>query len=157
MKVVDIPIMPTTRERVISCAREWVGTKFRHQASVKGQGADCAGLVRGVLVEAGAFPASYRAMLPRDFLAYAKSPDGSMKSICDGLFEQIETPQPGDIGLFKWFKFPQHLAFFGDYMHGGLSMIQALGPTYPNLVIENRFDQTWDRRMVAVYRIPGIT
>lgn len=148
--------MPTTRKRVVECARSWVGTKFVHQASVKGQGADCAGLVRGVMVEAGAFPPDYKRLLPRDLLAYARSPDGSMKSVCDSFFEQIETPQPGDIGLFKWFKFPQHLGFFGDYLHGGLSLIQALGPTKPNRVIENGFDASWNSRLVAVYRIPGI-
>jgi len=156
MKAVDIPIMPTTRAAIIASARGWVGTKFRHQASVKGQGCDCAGLVRGVMVEAGAFPADYKTYLPKDFLAYSRSPDGSMRSVCDGLFEPINNPEPGDIGLFKWFKFPQHLAFFGDYMHGGLSLIQALGPTYPNCVFEIRFDESWKRRMVQAYRIPGI-
>lgn len=33
---------------VVEAAREWLGTPYRHQASVKGQGADCLGLVRGV-------------------------------------------------------------------------------------------------------------
>ncbi len=29
-------------------ARRWLGTPYRHQASVRGEGADCLGLVRGV-------------------------------------------------------------------------------------------------------------
>lgn len=29
-------------------AREWLGTPYRHQASLKGEGADCLGLVRGL-------------------------------------------------------------------------------------------------------------
>ena len=29
-------------------ARGWVGTPYRHQASLKGEGADCLGLIRGV-------------------------------------------------------------------------------------------------------------
>lgn len=34
--------------RVVAAARGWIGTPYRHQASCKGAGADCLGLVRGV-------------------------------------------------------------------------------------------------------------
>lgn len=33
-------------------ARAWIGTPYRHQASLKGEGADCLGLVRGLWREA---------------------------------------------------------------------------------------------------------
>ena len=33
---------------VVAAARRWLGTPYRHQASVRGEGADCLGLVRGV-------------------------------------------------------------------------------------------------------------
>ncbi|EKF40643.1 hypothetical protein NA8A_19880 [Nitratireductor indicus C115] len=35
-------------QRVVSEALEWVGTPYRHQASRKGVGCDCLGLMRGV-------------------------------------------------------------------------------------------------------------
>jgi NlpC/P60 family putative phage cell wall peptidase len=35
-------------ERVIAAARSWLGTPYHDQASVKGVGCDCLGLVRGV-------------------------------------------------------------------------------------------------------------
>ncbi len=35
-------------ERVVAAARAWLGTPYRHQASVLGAGCDCLGLVRGV-------------------------------------------------------------------------------------------------------------
>ncbi|MEQ8876911.1 MAG: NlpC/P60 family protein [Phycisphaerales bacterium] len=35
-------------EEVVSAARAWIGTPYRHQASCRGGGADCLGLVRGV-------------------------------------------------------------------------------------------------------------
>ena len=35
-------------ERVIAAARGWLGTPYHDQASVKGVGCDCLGLVRGV-------------------------------------------------------------------------------------------------------------
>lgn len=34
--------------RALEIARGWIGTPYRHQASVRGAGADCLGLVRGV-------------------------------------------------------------------------------------------------------------
>lgn len=33
---------------VVEIARSWIGTPYHHQASVKGVGCDCVGLVRGV-------------------------------------------------------------------------------------------------------------
>ncbi|TAK97549.1 MAG: hypothetical protein EPO08_21155 [Rhodospirillaceae bacterium] len=41
------------REAVDRVAREWIGTPFHDNACVKGHGADCAQLLRGVFVEAG--------------------------------------------------------------------------------------------------------
>jgi len=38
----------TTAERAVALARSWIGTPYRHQASVKGAGADCLGVLRGV-------------------------------------------------------------------------------------------------------------
>jgi len=39
--------MPHT-DLVIAEARSWIGTPYRHQASLKGVGCDCLGLLRGV-------------------------------------------------------------------------------------------------------------
>jgi NlpC/P60 family putative phage cell wall peptidase len=35
-------------DEVVRLARQWIGTPYHHQASVRGIGADCLGLVRGV-------------------------------------------------------------------------------------------------------------
>ena len=40
-----------TRADVLAVARDWIGTPYRHQASCKGAGVDCLGLVRGVFQE----------------------------------------------------------------------------------------------------------
>ena len=40
--------MSFSRTRVVAEARAWIGTPYRHQASLKGVGCDCLGLVRGV-------------------------------------------------------------------------------------------------------------
>ncbi len=36
---------------MIEVARSWIGTPYRHQASLKGVGADCLGFLRGVYAE----------------------------------------------------------------------------------------------------------
>lgn len=147
-----------SRAKLVASARGWIGTPFRHQASVKGQGVDCGGLIRGVLLEVGLLPSDYVERMPRDAFAYARRPDGvTLKRYCDQYFEETGEARFGDIALFRYAKHPQHLAFFGDYVHGGLSLIHALGADHPNKVIEHRFDSMWSKRLVGVYKVPGVT
>jgi NlpC/P60 family putative phage cell wall peptidase len=40
--------MPLSRSDIVAEARAWIGTPYRHQASLKGVGCDCLGLVRAV-------------------------------------------------------------------------------------------------------------
>ena len=40
--------MSPIRTRIVAEARAWIGTPYRHQASLQGVGCDCLGLVRGV-------------------------------------------------------------------------------------------------------------
>jgi NlpC/P60 family putative phage cell wall peptidase len=43
-----ISTLPQGEGRVVDLARAWIGTPYVHQASVKGVGCDCLGLLRGV-------------------------------------------------------------------------------------------------------------
>lgn len=40
--------MPADPARVIEAARQWVGTPYHNQASLRGVGCDCLGLARGI-------------------------------------------------------------------------------------------------------------
>ena len=40
--------MATDGAAIVGAARGWIGTPYRHQASLKGVGCDCLGLLRGV-------------------------------------------------------------------------------------------------------------
>lgn len=40
--------MTLSRQIIVAETRDWIGTPYRHQASLKGVGCDCLGLVRGV-------------------------------------------------------------------------------------------------------------
>ena len=90
------------QRRVVEEAQSWIGTPYRHQASLKGVGCDCLGLVRGV----------WRALYggePEALKPY--SPDWAELGKEDALFvaarrNLIEKPiaemAPGSVLLFRW-------------------------------------------------------
>jgi NlpC/P60 family putative phage cell wall peptidase len=60
------------RPDIVSLARAWLGTPYRHQASLKGVGCDCLGLVRGVYAEAYGRPAETPPPYSRDWAEAAR-------------------------------------------------------------------------------------
>ena len=40
--------MSRPESKIVHAARAWIGTPYRHQASTRGAGCDCLGLIRGV-------------------------------------------------------------------------------------------------------------
>jgi cell wall-associated NlpC family hydrolase len=97
---------------VVREAREWIGTPFRDQASAKGKGCDCKGLVWGVARELG-FPEadSFYAQ----FVRYDLGPGGSVphQLFLEGmeqLFDRADEPAPGDILLLAYKRKPLHMA-----------------------------------------------
>ena len=127
-------------------ARTWLGTRFHHQGRLKGVGCDCAGLVVGVAQALG--------LSEFDKTDYSRLPDGDMlRTVCDENMHCIAWTDiaVGDVLLFKFDQFPQHLAIVGDHPLGGLSIIHAYAPSHK--VVEVRLDDVWKQRVVAVYRL----
>jgi NlpC/P60 family putative phage cell wall peptidase len=150
-----------TRAEVVAAARSWIGTPFHHQAELKGVGCDCGGLLRGVCIELELFPADYRSLPEaQPFVGYARSPDGeSMVKCCETFMRPIERSQmqPGDVVLVRWDVDPQHVAILGDYRHGGLSIIHALGTRDGRGgVIETRLMFSRAMAFVAAYALRGV-
>jgi len=92
--------MATDPHLIISAARGWIGTPYRHQASRRGAGCDCLGLLRGVWRELhGAEP---EAVPP-----YAADWDlREGESLRDGLARHLRAVPPaamrgGDVALFR--------------------------------------------------------
>lgn len=92
---------PVTRADIIRAARAWIGTPYHHQASVRGVGADCLGLVRGILRElAGAEPAAPPAY-SRDW-AEASGDEAMLRGARLHLREIAPAEQrPGDVLVFR--------------------------------------------------------
>jgi NlpC/P60 family putative phage cell wall peptidase len=145
-------IMPITPDIIITEARSWIGTPYRHQASLKGVGCDCLGLVRGV----------WRALHgaePERAPPYSR--DWAEASLRETLAEagarhlvpvEREAMQPGDVLLFRWRAgiVAKHAAILTDdanmiHAHDGAAVAEvALAPW-------------WRRRLAYVFRFPGVS
>jgi NlpC/P60 family putative phage cell wall peptidase len=90
------------QQRVVTEALTWLGTPYRHQASLKGVGCDCLGLVRGVWralygTEPEAMPAytpDWAEARGEETLADAASRHMAVVT--------IEGAAAGDVLLFRW-------------------------------------------------------
>lgn len=144
-----------TRADVIAEARSWLDTPYVHQHRAKGAAVDCAGLVIGVARELGIVAADF------DVNGYARVPDGkSLLELCDRFMSRLPMWQlkPGHVLVFAFEKHPTHLGIVGDYLHGGLSIIQALGTSDgKGSVVEWRLEprrKGW--KPVQAYALPGV-
>lgn len=141
-----------TRDDIVGEARSWVGTPYRHQASLKGAGADCLGLVRGV----------WRAIVgPEPEKPPAYTPDWSEMTGAETLLSAarrhleeipVSEVQPGDLLLFRMaLGAPaKHVAI----VSGERRIIHAY---WGQAVCETRLVSWWERRIAAAFRFPGVT
>jgi cell wall-associated NlpC family hydrolase len=148
-----------SRETVVACARSWIGTRFQHQGRVKATahhrgGVDCLGLLMGV-AETLALPDKHAGLLiDHDQRCYPHYPNGQEMMCCliNTLYPiDINDLDSGDVGLFLIDGNPQHLALFT----GKDRMIHAYAPAH--LVVEQAVDAVWQTRLVACFRLPGIS
>jgi NlpC/P60 family putative phage cell wall peptidase len=92
----------TLSEKIVAAARGWLGTPYRHQASLKHVGCDCLGLVRGVWRDVnGEEPESPPAYSPD----WAEA--GGVEALADAAkrhLVRIESRdiEAGDVLLFRW-------------------------------------------------------
>ena len=142
-------------ELIASVARKWIGTPYRHQASCKGIGADCLGLVRGVWREiVGLEPE----------VAEGYSPDWAEatteEALLDGLLRHLVPVSqgdvlPGDVLLFRMLERgpAKHTAILskGQTRDNDAEMIHAYSG---HSVCTARFSLPWQRRLVAACRLP---
>ncbi len=135
----------------VTAARSWIGTPYQHQASCKGAGADCLGLLRGVWREVlGAEPEA----IP------AYTPDWSETDKVERMIEAAErwlTPvnlaKPGDVLLFRMRQnaVAKHLAILVDATPGTQKIIHAYSGRG---VILSPLTPAWARRIAGQYRFP---
>jgi NlpC/P60 family putative phage cell wall peptidase len=140
------------QDRVVSAARDWIGTPYLHQASCKGAGTDCLGLLRGVWREVlGAEPE----------VPPAYSMDWSEPSRTEALWQAAQrhlvpkapdTDAPGDVLLFRMrdSAVAKHLGIAGR-IGAEASFIHAYSG---HAVVESPLSLPWRRRIVARFTFP---
>jgi NlpC/P60 family putative phage cell wall peptidase len=89
------------QDRIVLEARSWIGTPYRHQASLKGVGCDCLGLLRGVwrgvMGQEPELPPPYSP-------DWAEAGADTLVAAARRYLTEIERHEiaPGDVLLFRW-------------------------------------------------------
>lgn len=141
-----------TPSLIIAEARQWIGTPYRHQASLKGVGCDCLGLVRGVWRNViGTEPERAPPYAPDWAEAARGEPlaEAAARHLAPIACDQFAA---GDVLLFRWREnlAAKHLAIVtaSDLMvhaHDGACVAEvSLAPW-------------WRRRIAYAFRFPGMT
>lgn len=136
--------------RIVRAARSWIGTPYHHQASAKGVGTDCLGLVRGVWREIRGVEAEAPPAYARDW-GETGGDDAMMAAARRHLIEIApDGMAPGDVLLFRMR--PGAVAKHAGIVSGADTMIHAMEG---RAVSEIALGRWWRRRIAAVFRFPG--
>ncbi|BEV46985.1 NlpC/P60 family protein [Afipia carboxidovorans] len=142
---------PLTRAAIVSEARSWIGTRYRHQASCKGVGCDCLGLVRGVWRNCiGAEPELPPPYAPDWAEAHGEEAlaQAAARHLVRAALHEIGA---GDVLLFRWREgfVAKHVAIAS----GDGTMIHAYDGA---AVCEVALSPWWVRRLAYAFRFPGV-
>lgn len=143
-----------TRAEVVAEARTWIGTRFHHQARVKGTGVDCINLVMAVGTDLGFGDGAKWENYP-EYHGYGKSPNGPLLiEGCERFMERIAIQQalPGDVLVMRFVEEPQHFAIITEA--APMYIVHAYAQV--RRVTEHRFDDVWRSRVVGAFRFKGI-
>ncbi len=154
---------------IVRLARGWLGTPYHHQASLKGVGCDCLGLVRGVYAEAYGLPAATPPAYSRD-LAEATGVETLLEAAGAHLIEldqfwEDNEPGNGDVLVFRLrpTAMAKHCGIVvghpgpasgpsaGRMSGSEMRMIHAFEGA---AVCEVNLTDWWLRRIAAVFRFP---
>lgn len=131
-----------TRQQIVDEARSWIGTRWQHQARLKGIGVDCAGLVVCVMRAVG--------IEVIDVEGYPRRPDGSLLDVVRDQTDPTAEWLPGDVAVFHWGNDPCHLAI----LTSPTSIIHA--HAMARGVIEHDLDGNWMKAVTCVRRVRGV-
>jgi len=134
---------------IVSLARGWIGTPYRHQASLKGVGCDCLGLLRGIWRE-------LHGAEVEDIPPYAPDwAEGGAEHLRDGLARHLSpvargAMAPGDVLLFRMGQGPaRHCGILAE-RDGAPSLIHA---RQNRAVREEPFTAFWQSRLAYIFRV----
>lgn len=138
--------------RIVAAARGWIGTPYVHQASRKGAGTDCLGLLRGVWREVlGAEP---EAVPPYTADWSEAGRREELRAAAERCLWPVAPGQegPGQVLLFR-------MRAGAVAKHLGISVPGAEGESFVHAytghgVVESPLSAPWARRIVARFAFP---
>ncbi len=134
-------------ELAASEALSWLDTPYRHQASIKGVGCDCLGLVRGVWRTLyGTEPAPLPIYTPN----WAETKDaGQLEDAAKCYLQAAVSPSPGSVLLFRF-------APSTPVKHCGilLNSHEFVHAYWGRAVCRSSFGNWWKRRVAGAYDFP---
>lgn len=141
-----------TGQGIAEVARSWIGTPYRHQASMRGAGTDCLGLLRGIWREVlGAEPEVVPA-----YTADWSEPGGEEllweAALRHLVVKPLAAEASGDVLLFRMRDggVAKHLGIAGR-IGAGASFIHAYSG---HAVVESPLSLPWRRRIAARFAFP---
>lgn len=139
--------MIANSDRVVEEALSWLGTPYLHQASVKGAGCDCLGLVRGVWRHLyGTEPGP----LPIYSPDWAENDDAEMLQKAAGKYLIFGSkPEPGSVLLFRMF--PASPIKHCGIMVSDQEFVHAY---WGRSVSRSSLGRWWQNRLAGSYNFP---
>jgi NlpC/P60 family putative phage cell wall peptidase len=144
--------MNVSAQHIVDRAQAWLGTPYQHQASCKGAGTDCLGLLRGIWREVyGAEPRAIPAYTqdwsePTGHEVLLQAATELLQAVPEG------QEQPGDVLLFRMRQgsVAKHLGIL-TALGGGASFIHAYSG---HGVVQSPLSTPWRRKIAAIFRFP---
>lgn len=139
-------------DEVVRAARDWIGTPYVHQASVKGAGTDCLGLVRGIWRELiGAEPE----VMPPYTPDWGEA--GMAELLLGGagrLLRPAPDEQPGDVLVFRMRTgaIAKHMGILAQ-TGAEASFVHAYDR---HGVVESPLSAPWRARIAGRFRFPPV-
>jgi NlpC/P60 family putative phage cell wall peptidase len=141
-------------ELIVTAARGWLGTPYRHQCSVKGVGTDCLGLLRGVWRELLGDEPEAVPNYSRDW-SEPQGDEALWRAALRHLTpKSLNDDAPGDVLLFRMRDrgVAKHLGIAGQ-VGAAPSFIHAYSR---HAVVVSPLSLPWRRRIVARFAFPDM-
>ncbi|MCA0940639.1 NlpC/P60 family protein [Salipiger pacificus] len=138
--------------RIVAAARGWIGTPYLHQASVKGAGCDCLGLLRGVWREVIGAEPEVVPPYSRDW-SEPQGDEALLRAALRHLHPKpLDNAAPGDVLLFRMREgaVAKHLGIEAQAGFGARFIHAYSG----HGVIESALSAPWRRRLAARFAFP---
>jgi NlpC/P60 family putative phage cell wall peptidase len=138
-----------SRAAVVAEARNWLGTPYRHRASVRGAGCDCLGLVRGVWRELSGAELETPPPYSPD---WADASDGEpLLDAARRALVATNDRQPGDVLLFR-------MIAGAPVKHAAILVAadRIIHAYWGRAVVESRLAPFWREKLAATFSFPGV-